>query len=517
MANPALWALASVAVVLYFVALVIYRLYFHPLAKFPGPKLAAATGWYEAYHDLKGPGGQFLFRLKALHEKYGPVVRLSPDEVHIDDPTWVDTLFAGPAQGIRNKYTPAANQAGTPLGVFGTTLHHTHRRRRAALNPLFSKARVAGFEDTLYEKADLLFRRIDSQTARNGFCEMRTAFSAYTLDIVHEYSLGKPLGLLHDENYAYEWHQSLRALAITIPWGRQFGWIMSLSQMVPHRIMKIVAPDLARVAGMHHDMEAQALEAVRELGGDEKSAANSRQRQNPGDKFAVYRTLLHNDGLPAREKLYNRISHEAVTLMAAGGETTATALMIAVYFLLSNPELISKIREEVESVTPPGESRPSLADLERLPWLTAIIKETLRMGTITGRLTRVAPEEPLFYKNWVLPAGTAVSMTLRNISLDPEIFPEPMGFRPERWLPTNPDVDRCNQNIVAFGRGSRICLGLHLAWAEMYVILGNLFRGRDFELVETVRERDVDFVRDCLVGETSANSKGVRIRYAKTA
>ncbi|KAI8631194.1 cytochrome P450 [Xylariaceae sp. FL1651] len=89
-----------------------------------------------------------------------------------------------------------------------------------------------------------------------------------------------------------------------------------------------------------------------------------------------------------------------------------------------------------------------------------------------------------------------------------------MEFRPERWLPTNPDLDRCNHYLVPFSRGSRMCLGLNLAYAELYIALAMMFRHKDYELFETVRERDVDFVRDFFVGETSANTKGVRIRYA---
>jgi hypothetical protein len=104
----------------------------------------------------------------------------------------------------------------------------------------------------IYDKVDLLLQRIDSQIVRHGYCEMRSTFLAFTSDTVHEYSLGLEFDLLDDETKADEWHRSIRALATTIPYARQFNWIIPLSQKIPLALMKIVAPGLARVAGMHH-------------------------------------------------------------------------------------------------------------------------------------------------------------------------------------------------------------------------------------------------------------------------
>lgn len=117
------WLGLSLAFIFYSVSLVVYRLYFHPLSKFPGPKFAAATSWYEAYYDLAvRPGGQFFHQMKRLHQQYGkghpqpflmpkltevpgPVVRVNPHEIHVEDSTWVDTLYSGPAHVSQSKLT----------------------------------------------------------------------------------------------------------------------------------------------------------------------------------------------------------------------------------------------------------------------------------------------------------------------------------------------------------------------------------------------------------------------------
>lgn len=83
----------AIALAVWTVSLVVYRLYFSPLSKFPGPKLAAATLWYEFYYNVI-QDGQFIWEIQRMHEKYGPIVRINPYEIHIDDPDYYNELYA---------------------------------------------------------------------------------------------------------------------------------------------------------------------------------------------------------------------------------------------------------------------------------------------------------------------------------------------------------------------------------------------------------------------------------------
>lgn len=122
-------------------------------------------------------------------------------------------------------------------------------------------------------------------------------------------------------------------------------------------------------------------------------------------------------------------------------------------------------------------SQPSLSQLEQLPYLTAIIQEALRLSYgVSTRLQRI-PHEVLQFqapdgRSWIIPAGTPVSMTSVLLHHNESIFPDSKAFSPERWL-ENPRLDKY---LVAFSKGSRNCLGMNLAYAEMRLCLSSIFR-----------------------------------------
>ncbi len=138
----------------------------------------------------------------------------------------------------------------------------------------------------------------------------------------------------------------------------------------------------------------------------------------------------------------------------------------------------------------------------------------LRMSYgIVQRSPRVSDTVGFTYKDYYIPAGFPVSMDNYHMHHNEEVFPDSFTFKPERWLndPKGPDgVKQLNRYMVAFGRGNRQCLGMPMAYCEIYVTLATLFRRFEFELFETTRA-DVDCAHDFVTPKAQLSSLGVRV------
>lgn len=168
----------SVALVIYVVGLGIYRIWFSPIAHIPGPLLGRLTTWVEFYYDVI-LRGQYVFRVQELHKQYGPIIRISPQEVHILDPEFYDEIYAGPAKK-RDKWSFFCNAHGVPQSSFATVKHETHRMRRAALNPFFSKQKVRSLQPRIENVVNNLLARLDGYANKPDPVKVSDAFAALT-------------------------------------------------------------------------------------------------------------------------------------------------------------------------------------------------------------------------------------------------------------------------------------------------------------------------------------------------
>lgn len=182
--NALLVTFAVTAFTSYLAILSIYRLFFHRISHIPSPKLAALTYYYQAYYDVYPHKGKWLFHQIALHKKYGPVVRVGPDEIHIADPDFY-AEFAGSATKRRDKsplwYWFAGNEDFIGTSAFATLDHRHHRLRRAVMEPFFSLKKVRELEGRVKVHVEKLRKVVLGFGEREEVCNLSAAMSAVTL------------------------------------------------------------------------------------------------------------------------------------------------------------------------------------------------------------------------------------------------------------------------------------------------------------------------------------------------
>jgi hypothetical protein len=157
----------------------IFRLYFSSISNIPGPKLAAATWWYEFYYDII-TYGKYIFKIDELHKKYGPIVRISPYEVHVSDPDFFDILYGASKTNRKDRWSWYTTGLGIPLSTLGTIEGDLHRRRRAAMSSFFSKQTVRKLEPLIQERASTLASRLEVLANTGEVVSMNLAYAAFT-------------------------------------------------------------------------------------------------------------------------------------------------------------------------------------------------------------------------------------------------------------------------------------------------------------------------------------------------
>ncbi|CAG8974306.1 hypothetical protein HYALB_00011976 [Hymenoscyphus albidus] len=237
-----------------------------------------------------------------------------------------------------------------------------------------------------------------------------------------------------------------------------------------------------------------------------------RQKRDESYLNSGHRTVFHDlllSKLPQAEKSQSRLCDEAFSLVTAGSGTSSACDISLSYFIAANPGVQQKLLNELKEVMPRLTDHASLQQLENLPYLDTVTREGLRLGhSVTHRLSRTFSEKALQYRGQVIPPGTNVNMTHIFIHENEELFPDPMVFRPERWL-KNKDLHRY---LLPFSKGPRSCLGINLAWAELFLIVGTVFRRFNFDIEMVSRERDIDTAKDVVMLVPRVDSPGVLVK-----
>lgn len=367
---PPLLAVGLVNVILFFalyvVVVIVYRLHFHPLAGVPGPKLAAVTGWYEAYYELfhRGLGGQYTFHIGELHVKYGPIVRISPREVHIDDPEFYSTIYTNKLGLDKPEYLRW--RFGAPSALFSTPEHHLHRMRRAAQEPFFAKRRIQELASQIQAKVDQMCARLAQDFAgRSRPVTLDNLFASYVADVTTRYSFDRDFDWLAHAEFHSPFVQAIRSFKDMAHPCTQFPWLARALAAIPHRLVRILQPSVSCVLDFQEEMRRLILGAQEELGAKKGVDADA--------------TIIHGilrSGLPERELGMELLKDHAVSLIGAGIASAQWTLTIACFHIISDRRVYAKLKTELGNAMPdPDLPAPLDTVLEKLPYLTACVEE----------------------------------------------------------------------------------------------------------------------------------------------
>jgi cytochrome P450 len=372
--------------------------------------------------------------LEQSRARFGPMFTLKlayeGNWVVVTDPELVKQVFTGDPRVF---HAGEGNQILRPVLGENSVLvldEKKHIAQRKLLLPPFHGERMQGYGEKM---AEIAAREIEAWPAGVPY-KLRPQMQAITLEIVIETVFG-----VHGGERMEPLRDALRGFLDLTTDPRV---LLPVLMIGPDRIQRI--PAFRRRTRRVDELLAQEI-------AERRAAADLAERD---DVLSMLVGARHEDGSPMSDA---EIRDELLTLLVAGHETTATALSWAMERLSRHPEKLERLRDEVEA----GEDA----------YLTATVQETLRLRPVIVVVVRKLTE-PVELGGYELPAGTRVVPCIHLIHRDPQIYPDPERFLPERFLDNPPGT----YTWIPFGGGVRRCLGAAFAQFEMQVVLRELVR-----------------------------------------
>ncbi|KAH0616153.1 hypothetical protein JD844_027058 [Phrynosoma platyrhinos] len=365
------------------------------------------------------------------------------------------------------------------------------RSRRKMLTPTFHFTILADFLDVMNEQANILVQKLEKHVDKEPFdCFLYITLCA--LDIICETAMGKNVGAQNNKDSEY-----VRA-------------IYRMSELIHHRQKSPwFWPDLIYSLfqeGREHSKNLKILHTFTDNVIAEKASQLKNQKHKSDavingeqSKSKVRRAfldmLLNTTDENGKKMSYLDIREEVDTFMFEGHDTTAASMNWCIYLLACYPEVQRKVHKELDEVFGDSDCPITMDDLKKLQYLESAIKEALRIFPSVPFFARTLSEE-IHMKGFKVPKGTDCIIVPYALHRNPDIFPEPEEFRPERFFPEN-SAGRNPYAYVPFSAGPRNCIGQRFALMEEKTVLATILR--HFQVETKQRRNDLHPVGELIL------------------
>ncbi|CAG8978544.1 hypothetical protein HYALB_00012275 [Hymenoscyphus albidus] len=431
--------------------------------------------------------GHLVHETKRFHDKYGPIVRLAPNELSFISPSAWQDIYGHRKRGHKEMTKNPIWAQPSPNGAFSliNCKEEDHARMWKPFVPAFSMRALKAQEEIIQGYVSMLMEKLKSRaTSGDVVVDIKDYYNWTTFDIIGDLGFGEPFDCLQNEQY-HQWvsflfgHLIAGALLASVNF---YPWIFKA-------LLALVPKSAHQAALAHHAMSCDKAKRRMNLRTDRK------------DIFSHVLALNDEKGLTLPE-----LEATAAIIILAGSESTSTMLTGTTNSLMRNPEKLSKLTDEVRSSFR-KESNITLDALEQLTYLRAVFQEAFRLlPPVPTQIPRIVPPEGDTICGHFIPGNTFVGLPQYAAYRSTENFIHPSSFLPERWLPSDsplfvpsssdPAFDKTtflndNKGVVPpFSVGPRNCIGFNLAYAEMRLVLSRLLWNMDLEFPDTCGRKD---------------------------
>lgn len=486
--------LLSVLVTASFVFIVIKHIYDYfrdpkSLRRFPGmTPLASFTNIPTMYNAARG---RKFMAFHEAHQRHGPVIRVGPNSLSFNDSVGFKHIYGHGSPVRKGEFYDLL--AGSHRHLVDSD-REEHARKRRVLAAAYSLAGLELWEHVVADRVAALVGQYDRLCSKpeyqptlhadpstdgislEGYINHRHWMILFSEDAITQIGLSADLKMLeagHDvlsvncprgEKRRFSYREALwrgHMIQTCFVWSPVwFKWLSGLTSWHPYWA------DGTNYTYMCVDLVQRRL-----------------ARYQKGERLRDFFSSIFEDknGKPNMYPIGEMIA-ECSVMLNAGSDTTGIALTNVLYWLLRNPASLSKLRDELDSVLEEDEAVAPFDKVKHLSYLRACLDESMRLTPPnTLGVPRLTPAQGMWIMGYWIPGDTTVHCSPYTMHRNPEVFPDPEEFRPERWLAEN--AKDLQPHFITFSGGSRGCIGRNITYLEQTIALASLVHRYDFELL----------------------------------
>ncbi|KAF2864810.1 pisatin demethylase [Massariosphaeria phaeospora] len=487
--------------VAYWAGWVVYCRTLHPLASVPGPLWPAVSRTWQMYRIYVG---DLEIKNRELHNKFGPLVRIGPNEVSSSDPAAIPLIYRDRNPLAKSDYYSAFSLKGIShqKDLFTDTDEVHHAKYRKIVAPAYTMSSVLKSEDAIDECTVLFIQRLREFAAKKQSIDFGLWLEMYGYDIIGRLLYGRNFGFLEKSTDVG-------------------SYIESLDKALPLLTVSAVGPSYMRtlvmVAALFIPGTLKALNAVGGLQKEAREIAQQRGKEPVEDNLkkkdilSQYFRIINEKGADV-DFSENEVVLECWVGIVAGADSVAITMRSVFYYLMKHPEAHAKVVAEIKEADYAGRLSSPIKyseTMSHLPYTCACIREASRIfPSFAIHMSRVAPQEGLALSGYHIANGYRVAMSAAVVQRDTSVFGlDADQFKPERWLESEERNFAMEKGMLHFGAGTRTCTGKPIALIEMHKLIPEVLRHFCIEMAHNRpwKTRNAGFVKqkDIIVNLTT--------------